>query len=266
MFQTIINQKEEEFYLTLTAQFLKEEIIKHYLALFCEKLNSFPSINIKRFIDNKLEEELSIISSEIPKPLKKNQIEIHYSKVNGNTIEKTSDKEKFNLKSFVIPKNKLDKNGIKLISKGEIAKELNINDLKPQEEINGNRYLFLLSGKYIDERDSDTRGEINILKKKDFKEINSNSLFGEEEILFEDIVEKTNQTIVSLFKEIEEKNKEKEKSLKDLQEMFLLNPETINTIRNKITINDTDETILKKVYEAEAKIIAVMDAEIKKAS
>ena len=126
--------------------------------------------------------------------------------------------------------------------------------------------MFLLSGKYIDERDSDTRGEINIIKKKDFKEINSNSLFGEEEILFEDIVEKTNQTIVSLFKEIEEKNKEKEKSLKDLQEMFLLNPETINTIRNKITINDTDETILKKVYEAEAKIIAVMDAEIKKAS
>ena len=45
--------------------------------------------------------------------------------------------------------------------------------------------------------------------------------------------------------------------------MFLLNPNTIKSLRNNINIDDTDEAILKKVYEADAEIIAEKDATIK---
>ena len=88
-------------------------------------------------------------------------------------------------------------------------------------------------------------------------------MFTEEEILIEDIEQRTNQTIVELFKEIEEKRKEREENINDLKEMFLLNDKTLNALKNKIKIGDTDDTILRKVYEADAKIIAKKDAEIK---
>ena len=45
--------------------------------------------------------------------------------------------------------------------------------------------------------------------------------------------------------------------------MFILNPETVNTLKTKIKNTDTDEQILQKIYESDAKIKAQQDAEIK---
>lgn len=262
-FNTLLDRKDWEYFSSLTAIEIKRELIRHYLAGFCENRNDLPKISIKVFINEIETSSLEITSDDIPIPDKEEPIEIHYSKVSNNTIENTSKKETFTLKSFLIPENELAKNGLKLTSKGEIAKDIKLDKLLPTDEINGNRYLFLLSGKYIDERDSDTRGEINIPMRKEFKKRNENSLFGEEEILLEDIENKTNQKIQTLYKEIEEKYKQKEKGIEELQKMFLLNPETLKSLRNKININDTDETILRKVYESDAKIIAERDANIK---
>ncbi len=262
-FETTLEKKDFDFYSIISANDIKRELIRHYLAGFCENRNNLPKIEIKMFIDGEITEELEILSSDIPIPTNEKTIDIQYSKFTDNGIEKTSKKENFNLKSFIIPKNNLSKNGLKLVSKGEIAKNIKLDNLLPVDQINGNRYLFLLSGNYIDERDSDTRGEINIITAKDLKNRDSNSLFTEEEILIEDIEQKTNQTIVELFKEIEEKRKVKEENINDLKEMFLLNDKTLNALKNKIKIDDTDDTILRKVYEADAKIIAKKDAEIK---
>jgi hypothetical protein len=262
-FHTVLEDKDKKVFNYITAQDIKRELIRHYLAGFCEHREELPEIKITKFIEGAVETELNIKSEDIPIPTKEEPIEIRYSKVNGNVIEKTSNKEIFDLKAFVIPKNELDKNGLKLISKGEEAKEITLRNLIASDEIDGNRYLFLLSGNYIDERDSDTRGEINIVSAKDLKSRDSNSLFTEEEILIEDIEDRTNQTIVSLFKEIQEKRNEKEENIKELQKMFLLNDKTLNALKNKIKIDDSDDVILRKVYEADAKIIAQKDAEIK---
>lgn len=262
-FETTLEKKDFDFYSAISANDIKIELIRHYLAGFCENRNSLPKIELKTFIDNEITEELEILPNDIPIPTNEKIFDIQYRKFTDNGIEKTSKKEKFNLKSFIIPKNDLSKNGLKLISKGEVAKNIKLDNLLPDDQINGNRYLFLLSGNYIDERDSDTRGEINIITAKDLKNRDSNSLFTEEEILIEDIEQRTNQTIVEIFKEIEEKRKVKEENINDLKEMFLLNDKTLNALKNKIKIGDTDDTILRKVYEADAKIIAKKDAEIK---
>jgi hypothetical protein len=263
-FETVLVPKESDYFVELTAKEIKEELIRHYLAGFCEKRDELPQIKIKTFIDNAIESEEGIESEDIPKPDKEEPIEIHYSKVVNNSIERSPEKETFMLRSFIIPQEELDKNGLKLISKGEVAKEIGLENLLPTDQINGNRYLFLLSGKYIDERDSDTRGNINIFKKKDFKKNNADKLFSDEEILWEDIEDRANETIVSLYQIIAEKSKEKEKSIKELEEMFLLNPATIKALQNKIHIGDSDDTILRKIYEADAKAVANKDAEIKK--
>ena len=263
VFETALNAKDNEFFISITAEEIKLQLIRHYLASFCENRNSLPQIIIKTIIDDKVEKELGIISGDIPVPNSEKPIEIYYSKVNGNNIDQTPNKEIFSLKSFIISCDELDKNGLKLVSKGEIAKDIKLDNLLPNDQINGNRYLFLLSGKYIDNRDSDTRGKINIFTKKEFKKLNADSLFGEEEIMLEDIEDKTNQAILSLYNEIGEKSKEKEKSIDELQKMFLLNPQTLKSLRNKINIGDTDDTILRKVYEADARIVAEKDAELK---
>ena len=176
-FNTLLDRKDWEYFSSLTAIEIKRELIRHYLAGFCENRNDLPKISIKVFINEIETSSLEITSDDIPIPDKEEPIEIHYSKVSNNTIENTSKKETFTLKSFLIPENELAKNGLKLTSKGEIAKDIKLDKLLPTDEINGNRYLFLLSGNYIDERDSDTRGEINIPPKKEFKKRNENSLF-----------------------------------------------------------------------------------------
>lgn len=262
-FEEILNSKDNENFKSITAEEIKDQLIRHYLAHFCENRDTLPRITIKTIINDTVKTELEIVSDDIPVPNHDKPIEIYYSKVVGTNIEHSPNKEIFSLKSFIIPENELDKNGLKLVSKGEIAKDIKLENLLPNDQINGNRYLFLLSGKYIDNRDSDTRGDINIFKKKDFKKFSSDSLFSEEEILLEDIEEKTNQIILSLYTEIGEKSKEKEKSIEELQKMFLLNPATIKSLRNKINIGDTDDTILRKIYEADAKIAAEKDAEFK---
>lgn len=263
-FETTLEDKDFNFYSLISTNDIKQELIRHYLAGFCENKDSLPEITLKTFVNDKLIKELKIISTDIPIPVNEKPIEIQYSQLIDNQIKKLKKIETFNLKSFIIPKKELNKNGLKLISKGEIAKEIKLDNLLPEDEINGNRYLFLLSGNYIDERDSDTRGKINLITAKGLKDRDSNSLITHEEILLEDIEQKTNQTIISIFEEIEEKKKEKEQNINELREMFLLNDDTIKALKNKIKIGDSDDTILRKVYEADAKIIAKKDSEIKK--
>ena len=262
-FKTVLDPKDEEQYKDLTALQIKDELIRHYLAGFCENRNNLPQIKIIAVIDDEIKEELEIVSEDIPVPQKEKPIKIYYSRVNDNVIEKSSKNETFNLKAFLIDKTKLKNNGLKLVSKGEIAKGIILDNLSPTDHINGKRYLFLLSGPYIDNRDADTRGKINLITGKELKE-NSGSLFDSEEILIEDIEDTTNQTITSLFEEIGEKQKEKENNIKELQEMFLLNDKAIHSLKNKIKIGDSDETILRKVYEVDMKLVAKKDAEIKR--
>lgn len=263
-FKTILDPKEKDFFREITTTGIKSSLIRHYLAGFCEHRNNLPQIMIAKYVDDVLLENLEIAAQDIPTPEKEQPIEIQYSKFDGEIIVKIQKTETFNLKAFTLPENELGKNGIKLISKGEVAKDIKLDNLLPSDQIDGKRYLFLLSGEYIDNRDSDIRGEINIVTEKEFKRRNSNSLFNDEEILIEDIEDITNQTIVSLFDEIKEKRKEKENNIQELKEMFLLNDNILESFKNKINIDDSDESILRRVYDADMKIVAQKDAEIKK--
>jgi len=258
------NDKDLKYYSNLDSETIKLELIRHFLAWFCVNKNTLPQITIKTFINDKEESVLNITSDDIPNPIRDEDIDIHYSKIVDGKIERDSKKEKFNFKSFIIPEDKLNENGIKLVSKGEIAKDIDLYNLLEKEQIGGNRYLFLLSGKYIDERDSDTRGNINIVNRETFKKNNTDKLFTSEEVLFEDIEEITNRTVVSWHKEIQEKEEEKQRNIEELQKMFLLNNKTIDSLKAKISVGDSDEHVLEKVYEADAKIIAKKDAEIKR--
>lgn len=167
---------------------------------------------MQRNVNQQTVEEEKIESNDIPLIDQAKDITIHYSKVSadGRTIERTDKSETLNLKAFKIAKEKLPRNGLNLISKGEVAAPIKLEGLLPDDHIDGMRYLFLISGKYIDERDGDTRGKLNIPNQEDFKKAFGETLFPEEEILLDDIQDTANNTIVGLYEEIKNKGKEKE--------------------------------------------------------
>ena len=82
--------------------------------------------------------------------------------------------------------------------------------------------------------------------------------------LLDDIVEETNNNINRLYNELDSKNQEKNKTIDELQQMFLLNPCTVEKIRRKIKNTDSEETILKAIYQADSEIEAQKDDAIRK--
>jgi len=258
-----LSDNDKSLYCSLTTQILKEEIISHYLDYFCENRNNLPIIEIQITVDNKLKERVAINSSDIPDIEYETGFNINYSEfsTDSNQIQTTTEFEKFNLKSFKIHKEKLLKNKLILTSKGELASNIKLNNLLPQDQINNMRYLFLLSGEYIDGKDSDSRGDLRIPLRAEFKK-DQQTLFNNREIILEDIEESTNKVIEDYYSEIKKKKEDKEVNIEKLKKMFLLNDETLKSLN--IGINDTDDDILKKVYQSDAKIIAKRDANIKK--
>jgi len=264
IFKTVLSTRDKLSLESLTAKNLKLKIIGHYLASFCENRNDLIQIIIKTIVDDNVESEIRITSDDIPIVDQEKNIDVYYSKVSDDgRIERISDKEILNLKAFKISSNDLSENSLKLVSKGEIANEIQLQNLLPKDKIEGKRYLFLLSGQYIDSKDGDTRGEINILTESEFKEKFQTSCLDEREILLNDIRDVTNREIIDMYDEIKKKHEEKIENIEKLKKMFLLNPKTLKSLEKKIGINDSDDVVLRKVYEADAKIIAEGDAKIK---
>lgn len=268
IFKEPLQEKDKKFYNKLTINELKEKIISHYLDYFCENRGNLPEICINRYENKKLKKTIKITSEDIPLEDKKDEAEIEYRQLStdGKTILRTNKKETFHIKAFKINEKTLQHNDIKFISKheiieGDIADKFKLEILKPDDIINNNRYLFLVSSDYIDKLDNENniRGNIAITTEEEFKK--SSPLLQDEVILLDDIQNQINNKILSMYSEILEITNKHKQDIDKLQEMFLLNKETLKSI--KINVQDTDETILKKVYKADAKLIAEKDASIK---
>lgn len=259
-----IEENDINYFYTLKIDELKNEIIKHFLSLFCDNRAILPHIKLVHFVDQEEEDAIEILPEDIPEPDKEETFSIPYSQLGDkNKIIHSTRSEEFTLKSFVQPEVTLKENAIYLVSKGERASSIKLENLAAKDSIAGNRYLFLLSSSYIDDHDRDDRGTIQLINARDFRNQEEDSLFPEEMILLEDIQGETNKAIGHLYHEIEETTQETRKNLDDLQKMFLLNPTTVAAIRNKIKNTDSDEDILTKIYQSDAEIKAKQDARIK---
>jgi len=261
-------KKEREFYSSLNAAILKDRIISKYIIEFCNYRDRIPEMKISFFVDGESDDEVLISNEDIPQVDKEDMLYLDYYRlsIDGRSLEKTGRNEELKLTAFKINDCELDKNEIKLTSKGQVVERVKIDleCLSPKDKIDGVRYLFLLSGDYIDARDGDTRGSLSIPSREDFKKDASEtqSLFGDEEIFIEDIIDAANANILTLYDEIRLSQEVKKKDIDKLSEMFLLNKETVQSI--SIHIDEPEEKILEKVYAADSKILAKKDAKIKK--
>ncbi len=266
IFKSPMDKTDLEYYASISVDELKQNLINRYLAFFCENQKTLPEIVIKKQVDNIVIEESKIHTEDIPPIDREDDLHVNYSRLSGDgkSIEKAARTEVLHLRGFKINKDKLKKNGLKLTSKGEVAKDIKLDSLLVDDHIDDNRYLFLLSGDYINNRDTDTRGVLIIPSLDEFRKTSGDatSLFTQEEIVLEDIRERANQKILEMWDEISSRTTEKNIEIEKLRAMFLLNPETIKEA--KIKLNDTEQEILEKIYKVDAKNIAQKDAEIKK--
>lgn len=239
---------------------LKEKLLERYIHYFCYNKGKLPKIKIEFYVQSELKSESTISQTDIPNIDKTQSLQLQYSKKGKTGIEKTDKTEDFTIDAFKIQKNILKENKLNLVSKGEVIEEsdVNLENLAGSDNVKGNKYLFLVSSNYIDARDSNLRGVLNIPSKDEFFK---NTFAKEEEILIEDIQEEVNKTIDTMYPEIEEVKQKHQESFTKLKEMFLLDDETAKNI--SVSINDSESDILKKFYEAEAKKQASIDAEIK---
>jgi len=247
-------------YNDLNEQTLKEKLLERYIHYFCYNKGKLPKIKIEFYVQSELKSESTISQADIPSIDKTQSIQLQYSKKGKTGIEKTDKTEDFTIDAFKIQKNILKENKLNLVSKGEVIEEsdVNLENLAGSDNVKGNKYLFLVSSNYIDARDTNLRGVLNIPNKDTFEK----DLFAnQEEILIEDIQEEVNKTIDTMYPEIEEVKQKHQESFTKLKEMFLLDDETAKNIN--VSINDSESDILKKFYEAEAKKQASIDAEIK---
>lgn len=260
-----ISKEEVAAYRLLTVDELKDKLVRHFLLDFCLHRNTLPIIKLQHFVDDNLEHEETIQASDIPAFDKEETVPIFYSRVDPetNTIVASTKWEDFTLRSFKIDKSKLERNEIKLTSKNEIVEDIKIamDCLSPEEQIENNRYLFLLSGSYVEQKENDVRGEMDIPTRAEFLKAEENGLIRTEEILLDDIRETVNEKILGLYQEIQTKVEEHKRDINELKKMFLLDAENID---EKIGLNDTDESILAKVYKRESENVAKRDAAIKK--
>lgn len=264
-FFTPLDKKDKDWYVAASVGEVKKCIINHFLACFCDWRDNLPKICINQVVDAKTIASEVIVADDIPKPYREGPIVVNYSKMDAETnrIVDIEQSEDFKLRGFKIDAKELEKNEILLVSKGETAKGIGLDDIRAKDVINDCRYLFLLSGDYIDSNDTDTRGNINLVKERDLK-AKQQDLFDGPVILQERLENAANAKIRELCVEIGTKKQEQDDQVEKLAKMFLLNQKTVEAVRGKLRSSDTDETILQKIYEAESVVAAQKDAEIKK--
>ncbi|WP_281637046.1 hypothetical protein [Flavobacterium marginilacus] len=247
-------------YNDLNEQTLKDKLLEKYIHYFCYNKNKLPKIKIEFYVQSELKGESTISKSDIPNIDKTLPIKLQYSIKAKNDIEKIEKTEDFTIDAFKISKTQLKENKLNLVSKGEVIEEspVSLENLAGSDNVNGNKYLFLVSSNYIDSRDTNLRGILNIPNKDSFgKDLFAN----QEEIFIEDIQEEVNKSINTMYPEIEEVKQKHQDDFAKLKEMFLLDDEIAKDI--SVSINDSESKILEKFYEAEARKSASFDASIK---
>jgi hypothetical protein len=242
---------------------LKENLIQRYIQYFCLNKSILPQISIEHFIFEESQGIVEINSNDIPNIDKTSKITINYSKLSSNGVElvHTDESEDFIINAFKMQKSALKENAIKFTSKDEVIEsfDLELTLLSKEESIDGNHFLFLVSSEYLDDRDTNERGELEIPKREDFEK--ARSIFSDQEILLDEIENNLNATILGLYPEIQKVKEEHQLNFQKLKDMFLLSDDFDENI--KISVNDSEKKILEKFYSAEAKRSAQLDANLK---
>lgn len=262
-----LSSEDKTKYEQLTCKELKDAILKRYINVFCLNRDNLQNIYIDHYVNGILDEEnsLKITTDDIPTVDYEETIPIHYSTLSnkGTSVIPCSQSEDFLIRSYRLPSNILPKNEVRLTSKGEAFCHQGFNfsliTEAPRIET-GISFLFLISSDYLTSRDSDIRGNLNIISKSDF--ISKRNLFTEkQEILIDDIEDCTISSISTHYPAFKKAKDNANENIRKVAKMFSIDSTLLEKAGVRYT--DSDVNVLRKVYTFTADIKAESDAKIK---
>ena len=266
-FYSLLKDDEKNKLDALTAEEIKDAILKRYLNTFCINRDNLQVITIKEYVNGVPDETKTqtISPSDIPTADYEDTVTIHYSCLaeKGKEILPCSQTEDFKISTYYLPSSILRKNEVRLTSKGESFSGEGFDFSLISEAphiIEGKSLLVLVASDYLTSKDTDVRGKLDLYSKKDF--IEKRHLFtGKREILIDDIEDSTVNRIVSHYPKIKTAQEEANNNLQELAAMFSIDLEVIESAGVKCS--DSDINVFKKVYTYRAEQKATGDAKIK---
>lgn len=247
---------------------LKESVLKRYLNNFCINRENLQSIEFRQYINDIYDnsETKTITIDDIPEADYHDEFDINYSTLNikGTDIEKCSDSEKFTIDAYFLPPSILNKTEIRLTSKGESfpATGFNFSLITEAPRIDKEKNtLFLISSTYLTDSDTDIRGNLELINRKDFLE-KRNLFTGQKVILIDDIENSAITSITSKYPVLKRAKEDAQNNLEILIEMFSLDKDVVQA--SGVNFNDSEINTLKKVYEYKALKKAEGDAKLKR--
>lgn len=262
-----LSDEDKAKYEQLTCKELKDAILKRYVNVFCLNRDNLQNIYIDHYVNGIFDEENSskITTDDIPTVDYEETVPIHYSTLSnkGTSVIKCSQSEDFVIRSYRLPSNILPRNEVRLTSKGEAFCHQGFNfsliTEAPRIET-GISFLFLISSDYLTSRDSDIRGNLNIISKSDF--ISKRNLFtGKQEILIDDIEDCTISSISTHYPALKKAKDDASENIRKVAEMFSIDSSLLE--KAGVKYSDSDINVLRKVYTFTADIKAESDAKIK---
>ena len=252
----------------ITTVELKESVLKRYLNNFCINRDNLQRLEFHLSINDVLDESktATITMEDIPQADYHDEFDVNYSTLNekGTGVDLCSDSETFMVDAYFLPPSILNKTEIRLTSKGESfpATEFNFSLITEAPRIdNEKNALFLISSDYLTARDTDIRGNLELVSRKDFVE-KRNLFTGQRQILIDDIENNTIVSITSQYPTLKRAKENAQSNLDSLIEMFSLDKDIVQA--SGVNFSDSEVNTLKKVYEYSAYRKAESDAKLKK--
>lgn len=263
-----LNEEDNNQLNAITTSYLKESVLKRYLNNFCINRGNLQNIEFRQYINDvyDISETKAITIDDIPEADFHDEFNINYSTLNlkGNGIEQCADSETFMIDTYFLPPSILNKTEIRLTSKGESfpATGFNFSLITEAPRIDKEKSaLFLISSNYLTACDTDIRGNLELVNRRDFLE--KRNLFTEQKlILIDDIENNTITSITAKYPVLKRAKEDAQNNLESLIEIFSLDREVVQA--SGVSFSDSEINTLKKVYEYNALKKAESDAKLKK--
>jgi hypothetical protein len=224
----------------------------------------FPTITLKFSYLIADSESLVINPTDFPPPIDSGEFFVNYQEPfddHGNIGWRNvhgSKKETFHWCVFSFLATEVDVHGAFLCSKDIPVEEIKNPALKKSNGLSGNRLVTAFHGEYLDRPDNVSHSVDSFLipNKSDVKVI-SNSLFDSEgHVYLDDIKEKANSQLKSIYKEVEVAQNAAERNVMTIARELGISQHIALNVKKTVKLNDDEETIIKNLHIEEAKYVA----------
>lgn len=276
----LINDKENEYY----CEYLKDienfkiDILKNFLLrLWLGSSITNQSIEIKTMIDKCEKDSFIYDENTIPVPDKTDTIKIQtqkadiYKDIKGKvkiSWISTEPSHILNFHRFKLNTSETNENGVYLCSKNIVVEPFSFSAIKKNANFDGARYISCISGDLLDASDNVSQSVESFnfpLKKdveKDLKE-KTGELFNQENVFvfWDDIKEKINLALEKNYSDIQGLKESREKDILKIAARYGISPNLVDEA--DIEFNDTEEKIIEKLFQAQARRFAKENIEIR---